>query len=72
MKLKTTSDIVNFLGGNQAVAELLGVSKQAVVNYKATGTFPASSYFLIRNALKKRNRIPPDDLWAMRLPKGGE
>jgi hypothetical protein len=64
--MDTTVEIIDFLGGNQAVAEMLGTHHKAVANWRYFEFFPANTYLAIKKVLRRRGRSAPDSLWAMR------
>ncbi len=49
MTLKTTSDIIDALGGTQALAKMLGVGASAISNYRKNG-FPAAKHYALAKA----------------------
>lgn len=51
-KLHTATEIVNRLGGVHSVAELLGVTAQAVCNMRTRGSFPPKHWPKILTAAK--------------------
>jgi hypothetical protein len=69
-KLRSTSVVIDALGGNQPVAEMLSVTTAAVSNWRGFAVFPAYTYVVITNALKEKGLAAPDRLWAMRRPTG--
>lgn len=66
--LATTEQVIDALGGNHAVADMLGGHHKAVANWRYFGFFPANTYLALREALKQRHKRAraPDSLWAMR------
>lgn len=71
MKILTTTEaVINALGGNRPVAELLGVSGPAVSNWRAFGQFPADTYVAIQDILSKRRLKADPTLWPMRGTQG--
>jgi hypothetical protein len=63
---RTTIAVIDALGGNAAVAEMLGITVTAVANYRAFGYFPAATYFVLRDALKARGVQADESLWNMK------
>lgn len=51
MKLTTVDEIVDALGGNDAVARLVDVTKQAVCNWRHRKAIPARNFTTIETAL---------------------
>lgn len=71
-KLENTVDIIDYLGGNDRVANMLGTTAKAVANWRYSGMFPASTYVALRKALRRARANAPDALWAMKpLLKAG-
>jgi hypothetical protein len=64
-KLKTTGDVLDYLGGDKAVAAMLDTTPKAVSNWRYFNVFPAHSYLVIKRELRDRGKKPPDELWAM-------
>jgi hypothetical protein len=62
--IETIDDAVDALGGNNAVAEMLGVQPNAVSQYKKRGYFPPYTYPILHPALRKRRRPAPLALWG--------
>ncbi|MGY2987663.1 hypothetical protein [Bradyrhizobium sp. USDA 4508] len=66
-KLSNVADIVEVLGGPERVAELTEARDPAVWNWLyAFEAFPANTYFVLIEALKKRGYTAPPHLWKMR------
>jgi len=63
---RTTNDVINALGGIDAMAELTGTSVNGVYNWRAGKQFPADTYLLIRAELKAIGHDAPDHMWPMR------
>lgn len=64
--LNSTEDVIEALGGNQAVAAITRRNKDGVVwNWKDRKTFPANTYVVLKAALKERGLSAPDSLWGM-------
>jgi hypothetical protein len=65
-ELRTVSEVVAALGGNQAVMALTGSKHgSAVSNWKKIGKFPAKTHKIVKDALRKRSLSAPDDLWGI-------
>jgi hypothetical protein len=58
-------EVISTLGGARKVAEMFGLTENAVWNWVATDRFPANTYLAIRNALRSKRRKAPDTLWRM-------
>ena len=41
--IKSVDELVDIVGGNVALADMLGVGSSAISNYKADGAFPAGA-----------------------------
>jgi hypothetical protein len=63
--LKTVPEVIAALGGNDHVAKTIGASYNAVSNWRARGTFPAHTYLILNEMLRRRGHRAPDSLWAM-------
>jgi hypothetical protein len=61
--LETAADVIDSLGGTQAVADLFGVGYGCVWNWRVRG-LPSDTYAVMRRKLK-RKRVS-DKLWAQR------
>lgn len=69
--LKTTIDVIDTLGGNKAVAVLLGTTAKAVANWRYSGEFPAHTYLALQDALQRRGHTANRALWAMTVAARG-
>lgn len=67
-ELHTTSEVMDALGGNTAVAELVGSNNKAVWNWRGFDTFPSNTYVAMTAALNARGKTAPASLWGMKLP----
>jgi hypothetical protein len=67
-QLKTTSEVMDALGGNAAVAELTGSKIKAVWNWRGFETFPSNTYVAMTDALLQKGLSAPATLWGMKLP----
>lgn len=63
--LSTIDAIIKELGGTFAAADIMGVSPQAVSNWKKKKKFPAQTYLPLKSVLKHRGLEAPDALWRM-------
>ncbi len=61
--LRTTSAVIDALGGTAAVSVLTGRSMQAVSNWRSREYFTASSYEAITRALLGIGRTADPSLW---------
>jgi len=67
--LKTTSEVMDALGGNPAVAKLTGSKTKAVWNWRTFETFPSNTYAVMIAALQERGKTAPASLWGMKQPE---
>ncbi len=67
-ELFTTSDVMDALGGNSAVAELTNSTSKAVWNWRGFETFPSNTYVAMTEALRARGKTAPASLWGMKMP----
>lgn len=66
-KLTTAAEIVEVLGGPEAVAKLTNATLEAVWNWHGYfEQFPANTYVLMTRALERRGYKAPPHLWKMR------
>lgn len=63
--LTNTSDAINALGGTKAVSELVGLSQQAVSNWRRQPRFPPSRVWIMRTELERRGYDVPLSLWGV-------
>lgn len=72
--LKSTSEVIDALGGTTAVARRAGVDARVVSNWRLYPAFPAKTYLFFQAALAAHNRTfgtsyaAPNSLWAMIPP----
>lgn len=66
--LTTTSEVMDELGGNQAVSALTNSKPSAVSNWRGFETFPSNTYVAMTAALRARGVMAPPSLWGMKLP----
>lgn len=81
IRLHTTAEIVNVLGGNGPTAKLTmsaedaadpakaAKAAKAVTNWKKAETFPSNTYVAMTRALRERGYEAPDTLWGMKMPE---
>jgi hypothetical protein len=67
MHLKTAQDVVNALGGLDAVCKMFDATKKQAWNWvgRKGGKFPAHTYVVMQRALKRRGKSAPAHLWTM-------
>lgn len=64
--LKTTSEVLDALGGNSAVEALTGSRPSAISNWRGFETFPSNTYIVMTEALRLKGKSAPASLWAMK------
>ena len=63
--LKTTSEVIDALGGTKAVAELTKRSYRAAFNWRSFPKFPANTFVIFRAELDRCGFDAPLSLWGM-------
>jgi hypothetical protein len=64
--LRTVQDVVEALGGIEAVCELTNANNKQAWNWVGrAGMFPARKYVVMQRALKRRGATAPAWLWNM-------
>lgn len=63
--LATTEAVIDALGGLPAVMELTGSTYKAAFNWKSAPTFPAKTYVVMIEALKRAGKSASPSLWGM-------
>ena len=68
--LLTTDDVIDKLGGNDKVAEIVGTTPNAVRNWrtKLRGRFPRTTVIALQEALQHNHMAAPLSLWGMKDP----
>ena len=69
IELKTTSAVMDALGGNPSVAKLTGSKLKAVWNWRTFETFPCNTYAVMIAALQEQRKTAPASLWGMKQPE---
>jgi ABC-type hemin transport system substrate-binding protein len=67
-ELTTTSEVIETLGGNPAVAELTGRNAKAVSAWRSFDAFPPDTFLVLTNALEQKGETAPVSLWRMVEP----
>jgi hypothetical protein len=62
---KSIEDVINLLGGKQAVASLTGVGITAIYAWPTRG-FPPETYVVLMRALTSKGYTAPASFWRMR------
>jgi hypothetical protein len=66
VRLETSAAVIDALGGNGAVAALIGAKyRQRVSNWRKMG-FPADTFLVLTQALAEKGFEAPPSLWDMR------
>lgn len=68
LEISSTSEVMDALGGNGAVAELTGSKNKAVWNWRGSETFPSNTYVVMTEALRAIGKTAPASLWGMKQP----
>jgi DNA-binding transcriptional regulator YdaS (Cro superfamily) len=65
--LRSTDDVIDALGGNKGVAQILGVHPAAVSAYRTwyRAKFPPKHYEVMKRELTRRELAAPASLWGM-------
>lgn len=66
--LSTTNEVIEALGGVQAVADLTKRKYPAAQNWTRFPNFPPDTYRVMQDALRERGKSAPDSLWRMVEP----
>jgi len=70
-KLCTTGEVIDRLGGDAAVARLLGCNyTQTVWNWRERG-LPPDTFYALTTILNQRGLYAPPSLWKMREAAAG-
>jgi hypothetical protein len=65
-RLSTAREVVDALGGIAAVCKLTGAQPKAAYHWTGQAEmFPARTYCLMQDELKRRRAIAPRQLWNM-------
>jgi ABC-type hemin transport system substrate-binding protein len=68
LELTTANDVIDKLGGNQAVAKLTNRKPNAVSNWRSFDAFPPDTFLVLTAALRERGESAPVSLWRMVEP----
>lgn len=69
-KLETTDEVIEALGGPDAVKSITdATSSQQVFNWRERG-FPARLYLVMQTELERRGFSAPAKLWGVMEPRG--
>lgn len=67
--LKTTAEVIDELGGNEAVAERMDVKVKTVWHWRNTKQFPSNTYVMLTKDLSAAGKSAPVSLWSMKMPE---
>ena len=67
---QTTSEVIDALGGNNAVSELAHVKPKTVWHWRNIGAFPSNTFLLITEALARSGKAADYSLWGMKRETG--
>jgi hypothetical protein len=62
-QLRSTDDVIDALGGTNAVAGLTGRGAPGVSNWRVRGYFPPRTYLAMTQALMAKGLVAPAWLW---------
>lgn len=68
MMLTSPRDVLDHLGGYQAVAQLFGVSVDRVEKWGVAKHLPAKTYVVLKRELRSRGVDASDTVWNMIAP----
>lgn len=64
--LKTVEEVIDALGGDEAVGRLTNHKPRAVAAWRyVLGALPSKTYVILRRALAEEGYEAPDKLWGM-------
>jgi hypothetical protein len=64
-QINTADEVIDRLGGPTEVSRLIGVSIQAVTNWRTRG-LPPETFVVLTTELNKKSLYAPPALWRMR------
>ncbi len=67
-ELSTSEEVIDALGGLDAVMTLTGAGYKRTSNWKAFGVFPSKFYVVMTEALRDSGKRAPASLWKMAEP----
>jgi hypothetical protein len=63
--LQTTVDVIEALGGDDAIKAMTDCSPQTLWNWKNYGQFPSKTFVMMTAALAMKGKVAPARLWGM-------
>lgn len=66
--LKTTSEGIDLLGGTAEMSRICGATMQQVSDWRASGYFSPTTYYLLRPEFEKIGYEATPRLWRMKEP----
>src|SRR5262245_45378592 len=77
MSLAVVRQLIDKMGGLQAVAALAGVGYDAAQKWQTKTGFPSDTYLLFRDELRRRGHLgndeePPASLWGMKVRRASK
>lgn len=70
--LRTSTEIIDQLGGTAEVSRLTGKRMQNVSRWKGENRFPPDTYLCMTQALEERGHRAPVSLWGQRVYAGAK
>ena len=67
-ELRTTTEVMEALGGYKEVAFITGRTPKATSNWHRFESFPPDTYIVMTQALKDLGQEAPMSLWRMKEP----
>lgn len=64
--LLSVEEVISALGGKAVVADLIGLSPNAVWNWCDRNYFPSNTYVVMTEALSAKGHTAPAALWSMK------
>lgn len=66
-QINTVDEVIEKLGGRGEVARMVGVTTQAVTNWRTRDRgFPPETFVVLTEALQKKNLSAPQSLWRFK------
>jgi hypothetical protein len=68
-ELSSADQVIEALGGIQALMDLTGRKYSAVHHWRSCGSFPSSTYLILTTELHRKGLTASPSLWRMRQPE---